>query len=161
MTLFRAKANHNNNNSNGKKNNSRKHIIRTCCTGEVFDISLVSNDAISSKILGEGFVVACADKDIVAPADGILCDISDNGHTYAIDMEDGVSLLVCITADSKDEIIEPAVEVGQMLSAGDVICSKENAEAAVIVTNSEIMSSCKIAVGKAKSVNDGVIAYEL
>ena len=152
MTLFKSKVN---------KQPSRKKVIRTCCLGEVFDLSLVSNQAISSKILGEGFGVSCSDSNIVSPSSGTVRDVSDNGHTYAIEQDDGVSILVCITADSKDEIIESAVEIGQFVEAGDTLCVKENAEAAVIVTNTEIMSHFKIAVGKAKNHSDGVIVYEL
>ena len=152
MTLFREKA---------KNNNSRRKIIRTCCIGEVFDLSQVSNTAISSKVLGDGFGVACSDSVIVSPADGCIRDISDNGHTYAIEQEDGVSLLVCITSEDKGEVIEPSVKVGQTVAAGDALCSKENAEAAVILTNSEILSYCKIAIGKAKNITDGVIVYEI
>ena len=43
MTLFKSKDN---------KQHSKKRMIRTCCVGEVFDLSLVSNNAISSKVLG-------------------------------------------------------------------------------------------------------------
>ena len=152
MTLFKGK---------DKNKNSKKRIIRTCCTGEVFDISLVSNTAISSKVLGEGFGVLCSGSDIVSPGSGSVKDISDNGHTYAIDQDDGVSLLVCITSEDKDEELEPLVQIGQTVAAGDLLCRKEGAEAAVIVTNSEIMSYYKIALGKAKYVTDGVIIYEL
>ena len=152
MTLFKAKENN---------NKTKRKTIRTCCTGEVFDLSLVSNSAISSKVLGDGFGVSCSDSLIVSPGDGIVTDISDNGHTYAIEQEDGVSLLVCITSDSKNEVLDPAVETGQHISAGDPLCTKENAEAAVIITNTEILSYYKIAVGKAKFFTDGVIVYEL
>ncbi|MBR6873501.1 MAG: PTS glucose transporter subunit IIA [Ruminococcus sp.] len=152
MTLFRNKTN---------KENSKKRIIRTCCTGEIMDISRVSNTAISSQVLGEGFCVACSDPEIVAPSSGVVEDISDNGHTFAIQCEDGVSLMLCITAKDRNETIAPYVEIGQHIEAGEVLCTKENAEAAVIVTNTDIMKNYKIAVGKAKSTTDGVIVYEL
>ena len=152
MTLFKSKDN---------KQHSKKRMIRTCCVGEVFDLSLVSNNAISSKVLGEGFGVSCAESTIVSPSAGVIRDISDNGHTYAIEQDDGVHVLVCIKPDSRDEELEPSVEIGQSVEAGDKLCVKEDAEAAVIVTNTEIMSYFKIAVGKAKNYSDGVIVYEL
>lgn len=152
MTLFRNK---------GIKESSKKRTIRTCCIGEVFDLSLVSNKAISSKILGEGFGVECADDNIAAPADGTVSDISDNGHTYTILCDDGVAVLVCITSGGRSEKLEPAVAVGQKVAAGDTLCKKEKAEAAVIIPDSEKLSSFKVAVGKAKSLTDGVIIYEI
>ena len=41
------------------------------------------------------------------------------------------------------------------------VCVKDNAEAAVVVTNTEKMSNYKIAYGKAKNLTDGVIIYEM
>ena len=152
MTLFRNK---------GSKENSKKRVIRTCCIGEVFDLSLAANKAISSKILGEGFGVSCAAEEISAPVNGTVVDISDNGHTYTLSSEDELVVLVCINADNSGEVIEPLVTVGQKVSAGDVLCSKEDAEAAVVVRDSDRLSSFKIAMGKAKSITDGVIIYEL
>ena len=152
MTLFKGKE---------KNKNSKKKTIRTCCTGEVFDLALVSNPAISSKVLGDGFGILCSGSEIVSPGNGYIKDISDNGHTYAIEQDDGVSLLVCISSEDKDEELDAMVQIGQTVAAGDLLCCKERAEVAVIVTNTEIMSYYKIAEGKAKYVTDGVIIYEL
>ena len=152
MTLFKGKE---------KNKASGKKIIRTCGIGEVFDLSLFSNDAISSKVLGEGFAVSCSDSAIASPGKGCIKDIADNGHTYAIELEDGISLLVCVSCNDKDEELEPSVEIGQTVAAGDVLCVKDNAEAAVVVTNTEKMSNYKIAYGKAKNLTDGVIVYEM
>ena len=152
MTLFKGR---------NEKNTSRKRVIRTCCDGEVVDISKSSNPAISSKILGEGFSVNCTGEDITAPIGGTVKDISDKGHSYAITGEDGVNVLVCITSDSKREELEPQVSEGQTVEAGDLLCRKENAEAAVIVTNSEIMDRFRIALGMTKTAEDGVIIYEI
>ncbi|MBR4555677.1 MAG: PTS glucose transporter subunit IIA [Ruminococcus sp.] len=153
MTLFK--------NRSSDKENLRTRVIRTCCEGEVIDISKVSNSAISSMILGEGFGVICSKPEIVSPVDGIIKDVSDGGHSYAIQTIDGISIIVCITASSREEKLAPEVVVGQMVDAGDLLCRKENAEVSVIITNTEIFSKYKIAVGKAKSNSDGVVIYEL
>ena len=152
MTLFRSRSN---------ANNSRKRVIRTCAEGEVVDISASKNPAIASKVLGEGFCVLCSSPEIRAPIAGNVTDISDKGHTYTISSPDGVCVLVCINADSRSEELEPLVEAGQVLSGDEVLCKKESAEAAVIVTNPEIMYKFRIGIGKTKTPEDGVIIYEL
>ncbi|MBR1392952.1 MAG: PTS glucose transporter subunit IIA [Ruminococcus sp.] len=152
MTLFRGR---------NEKNRSRKRVIRTCCEGEVLDISMNSNPAISSRILGEGFSVKCSGEDITAPIAGTVKDISDKGHSYAILGGDGVNVLVCITADDKQEELEPQVSEGDLIEAGALLCRKQGAEAAVIVTNTEIMSKFRIAEGVTRTAEDGVMIYEL
>ena len=152
MTLFR---------SRNENSRSRKRVIRTCCEGEVVDISRSSNPAIASKILGEGVCILCSQPDIHAPLSGVVTDVSDNGHTYSITADDGIVLLVCIKADSKKEVIEPKVAKGDSVEAGDLLCSKENAEAAVIVTNVELTYKFHVALGNTRTPEDGVIVYEL
>ena len=154
MTLFRYKNKH-------EKNVSRKRFIRTCSEGDVIDLSKVSDPAVASKILGEGFGVVCTSKEIKAPVSGIIKDVSDEGHSYAITSPDGVELLVFITGKGESDRIEPKVCEGQEVKAGDLLCVKENAEVSVIVTNVEIFSKYRIALGKAKSSSDGVIVYEI
>lgn len=153
VTLFRNRAN--------SERNSKKRIIMTCCEGEVVDIANSKNRAISMKILGEGFCVHCSVPSITAPISGKVTDISDNGHTYTITGNDGVCILVCIEASEKNEELESMVSVGDSVVAGDELCAKENAEAAVIVVNSEIMSKFRIVYGKTRTGKDGVIVYEL
>lgn len=154
MTLFRSK-------TKNDHNASRKRFIRTCCEGDVIDLSKVSDPAVSSKILGDGFGVICSGAEIKAPVSGIVKDVSDEGHTYAITSPDGIELLVFITRKDESDTIEPEVKAGQEITAGDLLCVKENAEVSVIVTNVEIFSRYRIALGKAKTVSDGVIVYEI
>lgn len=152
MTLFRSKSD---------RIISRKRFIRTCCEGDVIDLSKVSDPAVSSMVLGEGFGVVCSKPEIVSPVSGVVKDISDLGHTYAITTADGVELLVFITRKDETECIEPQISVGSEITAGQLLCRKENAEVSVIVTNAEIFTKYRIALGKAKNSSDGVIVYEI
>ncbi|MBR6045264.1 MAG: PTS glucose transporter subunit IIA [Ruminococcus sp.] len=152
MTLFK---------SRNENSTSKKRVIRTCCEGEVVDISNSSNTAISMKLFGDGFCVHCSAPEITSPLGGIVTEVSDNGHTFTIKGHDGVTILVCIDHGSKNEVLETGYSAGDLIEAGDLLCRKENAEAAVIVTNADKLSKFRIAYGKTRSAEDGVIVYEL
>lgn len=147
--------------SDKEKKQSRRRLIRTCCVGDVIDLAKVSDPAVASKILGDGFGVLCSEPEIVSPVSGRVKDVSDEGHTYAVSSEDGIEIIVFITRESGSDSIKPNVSVDQEIAAGDLLCRKENAEVAVIVTNCERFATYRIALGRAKSSSDGVIVYEL
>ncbi|MCD7741804.1 MAG: PTS glucose transporter subunit IIA [Ruminococcus sp.] len=148
--------------------NSNVKIITSCCVGEVVPLELLSNDAFSSLILGDGFGVFPSENRFVSPISGVVKDVSDSGLEVTIKSDDGLILIVSVGLSNPIDKLEAEckvqknerVEVGGLIWEIDIdsYTSDENeVTAAVIVTNSSVMSSFNIRYGKIKQIGDSVM----
>ena len=109
--------------SNEKKTKSEENCLLSPIDGEVLSLSSVPDEAFSSGMLGEGFAVKPSGETVLAPAEGVIGTVSENGHAYSIASEIG-DLLVHIGVDTVhlEGAFEPMVKPGQMVAAGQPLC---------------------------------------
>ena len=118
--------------------------------GAVLSLSSVPDEAFSSGMLGEGFAVKPSGETVLAPAEGVIGTVSENGHAYSIASEIG-DLLVHIGVDTVhlEGAFEPMVKPGQMVAAGQTLCRVDFAKTAEDIkylVKSKINATPKVAV---------------
>ncbi|QEK12421.1 PTS glucose transporter subunit IIA [Crassaminicella thermophila] len=95
--------------------------IRSPFEGEIRDITTVSDQAFSNKLLGDGVAVKPKNNIAVAPCDGKITQIFPTNHAFGITTEEGLEILVHIgidTVDLKGEGFKRLVEVGSKVKKG-------------------------------------------
>ncbi|MCD7806736.1 MAG: PTS glucose transporter subunit IIA [Lachnospiraceae bacterium] len=78
----------------------KKNCIISPVSGRFLDITEVSDETFSSKLMGDGIAVIPKDNVIKAPCDGTITMLFRTYHALGITMKDGTELLIHIGIDT-------------------------------------------------------------
>ncbi len=102
------------------KNDSNEIIVYSPVDGKVKDITKVSDEVFSKKMLGDGLVVEPSNGQFYSPSDnGNIKVAFETGHAYGVGLKSGPEILVHIGVDTvnlKGEGFESKVKVGEKLN---------------------------------------------
>jgi glucose-specific phosphotransferase system IIA component len=117
--------------------------------GEVIPLKEIGDDVFSEEILGKGCGIKPSENTIVAPFDGMVCQIAETKHAIGLRSNAGIEVLIHVGMDTVDmngagfQLLVHAgekVKCGQLLmtfSISNIEAAGHPATIAVIVTNSE------------------------
>jgi trehalose PTS system EIIBC or EIIBCA component len=92
-------------------------------SGEAIDITEVSDDVFSKKIVGDGIAIEPTDEILVAPADGkVTLVMEGSNHACAMKLNDGTEILLHIGLDTVNmhgDGFTPFVKAGDRVRKGD------------------------------------------
>lgn len=92
-------------------------------SGEAIDITEVSDDVFSKKIVGDGIAIEPTDEILVAPADGkVTLVMEGSNHACAMKLNDGTEILLHIGLDTVNmhgDGFIPFVKAGDRVRKGD------------------------------------------
>ena len=89
--------------------------------GKVKDVSESVDQTFAAKVLGDGVAVDVEDGNIYAPADGTIMQVTSTGHAVAMELADGVTLLIHCGVDTVKlggKGFETFVQEGQRVQQG-------------------------------------------
>ena len=148
-----------------------KEVLATQ-SGKAVPLSEVQDEAFSQKLLGDGVAIIPESCDVFSPIDGIIANVFETLHAYAIRGEDGIGVLVHIgvdTVDLKGEGFETFVKKDQKVKAGELI-GRANLEfiqdkgfsiyTPIIITNVEKLKSISYNLGDVKAGRSVVMSYQ-
>lgn len=98
-----------------------KTNIDSPLNGTVIDLSDVSDEVFSQKIMGEGFAIQPTDGHLVSPIDGEVSMLFDTKHAIGLTSENGLDLLIHIGIDTinlKGQFFEALVTQGSVVKKG-------------------------------------------
>lgn len=128
--------------------------------GECVETGVVPDPVFSEGLLGEGVCIIPEEKEVLSPVDGVVVQVFDTNHAYAIRSDEGLEILVHIginTVELLGEGFSPKVKAGDRVLKGELLCLcdidllKERGYeiyTPVIVTNSDMAESVEILKGK-------------
>ena len=70
--------------------------------GKCLSLDQLEDPIFAKKAMGDGFVIDCTGRSIVAPFDGTVTVISSRGHAIGLEREDGLKILIHIGIDTSD-----------------------------------------------------------
>ncbi|MBM7854865.1 glucose-specific phosphotransferase system IIA component [Desulfohalotomaculum tongense] len=100
---------------------SKPLSIRAPFEGKIVDITNVSDQAFSSKMIGDGVAVKPDSNIAVAPCDGTVTQIFPTNHAFVLTTKEGLEILVHIginTVKLKGEGFKRLIEVGSEVKKG-------------------------------------------
>lgn len=108
----------------GLKKNQGINEILAPITGEVIDLSKVSDPVFAQKMMGEGFAIKpdLTDKELVSPVAGEVSAVQ--GHAVGITREDGLEFLIHVGIDTvslKGAPFKIQIKVGKKIKAGELL----------------------------------------
>ena len=139
--------------------------------GEVIPLEKVPDEAFASGVLGVGFAILPTSGIIHSPANGRVESITDTGHAYTLQTEDGLDVLIHVgidTVELKGKGFLTLVHAGQAVKAGDVLARVEldvirekglNTHIPVLVTNPERLQKHELTCGSARGGKTRVMTY--
>ena len=92
--------------------------------GRQIALDTVNDETFAQKILGDGVAFELDSDTVVAPCDGVVCEVADTAHAYGFTRADGVELLIHVginTVELNGEGFKPLVKVGDKVKAGQPI----------------------------------------
>ena len=124
--------------------------LENVSSGEVIQLSQVSDSAFASGALGKGFAVIPDEEngEIFAPIAGEVTVVFPTKHAYGIKTEDGVEVLIHVGVDTvnlEGKGFTSYVKVGDQVKTGDVLATVDfsvikaagfDSTVMVVVTNS-------------------------
>lgn len=93
-------------------------------SGKVKDITDVSDEVFSDKILGDGFAIEPNDNVIFSPCNGKIVTISDTNHAITMLDDNDIEILIHIGIDTvllKGEGFKPLVTNGESVVKGQAL----------------------------------------
>lgn len=95
-------------------------------SGELRDISMVSDPVFSQGMMGPGVAIEPSNEQnqVVSPVEGEVVVVYETGHAYGIKAENGVELLIHVgidTVNMQGEGFETKVKVGDHVAVGDIL----------------------------------------
>lgn len=103
----------------------KKNKIVAVCNGIINDLQAYPDEAISQKILGDGFMIEPEDGNVVSPISGTVVMVFPTGHALGIKNKD-TEILIHIGVDTvklNGLGFRNDVQVGDKVEAGQLICS--------------------------------------
>lgn len=124
--------------------------------GAIKDITTVSDDVFSQKMMGDGFAVAPSDDAIFTPMAGTITTVFPTKHAVGIKTDNGLEILVHMGIDTvslKGEPFEVFVTEGQKVGRGQllakmdrekVLANGKQTDIMVVCTNSDQLQALKV-----------------
>lgn len=140
-------------------------------SGEAIDITEVSDDVFSKKIVGDGIAIEPTDEILVAPADGkVTLVMEGSNHACAMKLNDGTEILLHIGLDTVNmhgDGFIPFVKAGDRVRKGDKLIAfsqkkiKEagyKATTILVITETTKEKTTQFFTGKQVSAGKDVVA---
>lgn len=124
--------------------------------GAIKDITTVSDDVFSQKMMGDGFAVAPNDDAVFTPMAGTITTVFPTKHAVGIKTDNGLEILVHMGIDTvslKGEPFEVFVTEGQKVGRGQllakmdrekVLANGKQTDIMVVCTNSDQLQALKV-----------------
>lgn len=153
-----------------KKKRSKQSII-AIQTGEVVDITTVSDSMFAQKILGDGVGIIPENGEIYSPINGKVKMIANTQHAFGLETEEGVEILVHIgleTVELKGDGFDTKVEIGDTVKVGDLLSivdlnllkeKKYDIVTPIVITNMDKVDDFKVNLGNAVKKETVLIEY--
>lgn len=137
----------------------KKEKMIAISTGEIIEMSQVSDDVFAQKMLGDGFAINPAVGEIYAPCDGKIINVFLTKHALTMETENGLELLIHIGIDTvglNGECFDVLVEDGQKVKAGQKLMNVDlefiknkglDTVTPVVITNMEKVKSINFKMG--------------
>lgn len=127
------------------KTMTKKQDIFAISNGTVKDITKVSDDVFSQKMMGEGFAVTPSDDAIFTPVAGTITSVFPTKHAVGIKADNGLEILVHMGIDTvslKGEPFTVFVTEGQKVGRGQMLAKMDLAKVKASGKDSDIMVVC-------------------
>ena len=124
---------------------TKKQDIFAISNGTVKDITKVSDDVFSQKMMGEGFAVTPSDDAIFTPVAGTITSVFPTKHAVGIKADNGLEILVHMGIDTvslKGEPFTVFVTEGQKVGRGQMLAKMDLAKVKASGKDSDIMVVC-------------------
>ncbi|MBE7032135.1 MAG: PTS glucose transporter subunit IIA [Ruminococcaceae bacterium] len=151
----------------------KEKFLTAVADGQVIDITKVSDQVFSQKILGDGFAVIPENGEISSPASGIVTDVTETLHAYCITSDDGLEILVHIgidTVELKGTGFTPLVKKGDRINQGDSLAKADlellknkgySTATVVVITNTESLKSYSALENPNANSGDKAFIYKI
>ncbi|WP_226669762.1 beta-glucoside-specific PTS transporter subunit IIABC [Metabacillus litoralis] len=128
---------------------TKREILVSPLTGEVKELSEVSDAAFSSEAMGKGIAIIPSKGEVVSPVNGTVTAVFPTGHAIGITSNDGAEILIHIGIDTvqlNGEHFTPLVQSGDTITQGQLLVKfdKEKIQEAgfdiitpIIITNTD------------------------
>lgn len=128
---------------------TKRETLVSPLTGEVKELSEVSDAAFSSEAMGKGIAIIPSNGEVVSPVNGTVTAVFPTGHAIGITSNDGAEILIHIGIDTvqlNGEHFTPLVKSGDSITQGQLLVTfdKEKITEAgfdiitpVIITNTD------------------------
>jgi glucose-specific phosphotransferase system IIA component len=142
-------------------------------SGKAIPLSEVPDEAFSQKLLGDGIAIVPSSGDVFSPVNGVILNVFETLHAYAIRSKDGIGILIHVgidTVELRGEGFETFVKKDQKVKAGELIgranlgfiCDKGfSACTPVIITNTDKLKSVSYHLGDVKAGQSAVMSYKI
>ena len=151
--------------------NKKETSLYSVCDGEIIPISLISDEAISQGVLGQGYGIWPGSDYILSPADATVLSVADTKHAYSLLTDDGAEILIHIgidTVELKGDGFTPMVSQGQRVKKGEIIAIARfdklegegyKTDTAVLITNYDEFKIENMYYGFAKGGDAVALSY--
>ena len=153
--------------------NSKGNLLATQ-TGLAINMEDVPDPMFSEKMLGDGFAIIPSNENVYSPIDGEITSIYEgSNHCYGITSKDGLEILIHIGIDTvnlKDNTIQPKVNLGQKIKAGELIAVANlnkiiqaglKTHTMLIITNLEKLKSFELSKQGNIEKGESIFTYSL
>ncbi|WP_195515266.1 N-acetylglucosamine-specific PTS transporter subunit IIBC [Enterococcus dispar] len=124
---------------------TKKQDVFAISNGIVKDITTVSDDVFSQKMMGEGFAVTPSDDAVFTPVSGTITSVFPTKHAIGIKADNGLEILVHMGIDTvslKGEPFTVFVTEGQKVGRGQMLAKMDLAKIKASGKDSDIMVVC-------------------
>lgn len=151
----------------------KKLKVNAVVSGELIELSRVSDEVFAKKMMGDGYAVEPDDTTITAPFDGKIAFVFPTKHAVGLIGESGVEVLIHVgidTVELKGEGFESLVSEGQEVKAGHPLLKVDfegimqkgySKTTMVVVTNSALFDMNFMKVNGNISAGDPVLELKL
>ncbi len=141
--------------------------------GRTVPLHTLPDPAFAEGMLGEGVAIAPARGQFVSPCNGQVVGVSETGHAYNLESEDGLELLLHIgidTVELKGQGFAPKVKAGDCLRAGDLLAEVDLAFVEgqgystltpLLIVNADRITAILPADGQVQGGKDPVLHYQI
>lgn len=101
-------------------------VLYAITNDTMIELSTVSDEVFSQKMLGDGVAFESKDGVIYAPCNGVMSVVFETGHAFGIVTEDGAELLIHIGFDTVREQgngFTTYVQTGDHVRAGQILAT--------------------------------------
>lgn len=124
---------------------TKKQDVFAISNGIVKDITTVSDDVFSQKMMGEGFAVTPSDDAVFTPVSGTITSVFPTKHAIGIKADNDLEILVHMGIDTvslKGEPFTVFVTEGQKVGRGQMLAKMDLAKVKASGKDSDIMVVC-------------------
>lgn len=142
-------------------------------TGEAIDISQVSDQVFSQKMLGDGIAINPTNGTVVSPCRGKVILVFHTNHAIGIQSREGLEILIHLGLDTVElggKGFKRLVNEGDKVNPGDKLIEmdmsylRENAKSLVtpiVITNGDKVGSMEKFLGNVKCAQDLVMKIKI